>query len=1120
MPSRKDRTQSLVARARFRIDDLQVQPDRLVVLRGEEEIKLELRMMEVLVMLAEHAGETVSKERLLVDVWGSAVYGDSPVSKTVSNLRTRIRDDRHRPRYIETVSGVGYRLMLPVSLPEDYRRMPSNPWTGGNPYVGLSAFDAAHAAVFCGRSRIVADLLRAMRNQIDNQRRFVLMVGASGCGKTSLLRAGAIPLLTKSDGFDGLRALSIADCDLAAANAGDPLAPLIAALATWSIDERPVFPQQTQEQLKSLLTGSPESIAGFAAEAFRKRFPSDQHEQPHAHLLLTIDHAEALVAAADIDADAQEGFLRLLLALCASPHVLVVMIARSDFYPKLIEALPALAERKAGDGHLDILAPRYGEIGEIIRTPAWKADIGFGVDPETMTRLDDALLEAALAQPDALPLLQHTLQTLYERCKDQRQLTFAVYNEMGGLEGAVAYRAEQVFAALPENAKASLDKVLSRLIVIQPDSDVVSARRADIDAFDIDARTLIDAFISARLFVGGLQDGRPTVGVVHEALLRRWPRASEWTQDNRRLLQAKARLERAARRWAEEGRSPDHLLNPGRPLGEAREVECSLPEGMGKDVLDFLHASDHQSKRKRNLKRLAIASLVVLSIASTTLAIAAVLARNDARSRQEKEHRLMTYMLGPLADELRILGKLDLLAGIGNSTLNAGSDDFNDMTESEILVAARAARSIGESLYLSGDRKTGLAYFHRAKIAADTALRRTSNLEPALFERGNASYWLGYHDYENRHYSGAEIHWRDYLRDSRKLTSISGENPEWVREESYALNNLGTLELRKGNPEKALPLFLASARSKKSAIALARDDPAYLYDYIDSLSWISSTQQALGDIQAAASGYDRQILMLKELVASKKDPNAWRIRLANYLQLSANLEISLGRITEAQARADESVRILSELHNAAPTNNEWAENLVRGHILSAKASRIRGDVQSQQSSLDYANKIIDSLPPDKKVTLSWRILSAHLLFSTNGTQGIQNAHQRHKAIDEMRFLTSANKVDEAIIEYARMLVEEGKRHSSHDRGKAIEEWNLARTTLAQSTSRKDSAWLHVWVETHIYLGKLSEVIDSIHTLSKRRYLHPEFVKIVRSSGIPEYGVEKMLDPNHIDLPGK
>src|SRR3546814_18104167 len=91
-----------------------------------------------------------------------------------------------RSSELETSRKRGYRLIAKVLFPDDYRRAPTlaGPWTHGNPYVGLSAFDDQHAEVFFGRSRMTAKLLGALRRQIDSQRRFVLLVGASGCGFT------------------------------------------------------------------------------------------------------------------------------------------------------------------------------------------------------------------------------------------------------------------------------------------------------------------------------------------------------------------------------------------------------------------------------------------------------------------------------------------------------------------------------------------------------------------------------------------------------------------------------------------------------------------------------------------------------------------------------------------------------------------------------------------------------------------------------------------------------------------------------------------------------------------------------------------------------------------------
>lgn len=104
--------------SQFRIDDLLVVPGQNIVIRDGEEIKLEPRMMQVLVMLAEHSGEALSTERLLIDVWGCIVYGENLVLKTISGLRKSIGDLPRNPRYIETLPRLGYRLIASVSLPE------------------------------------------------------------------------------------------------------------------------------------------------------------------------------------------------------------------------------------------------------------------------------------------------------------------------------------------------------------------------------------------------------------------------------------------------------------------------------------------------------------------------------------------------------------------------------------------------------------------------------------------------------------------------------------------------------------------------------------------------------------------------------------------------------------------------------------------------------------------------------------------------------------------------------------------------------------------------------------------------------------------------------------------
>jgi DNA-binding winged helix-turn-helix (wHTH) protein/tetratricopeptide (TPR) repeat protein len=1001
MPSRKDRTQALAARSRFWMDDLHVQPDRCVVMRDKQEIKLELRLMEVLVMLAEHAGETITKERLLVDVWGSEVYGDSPVNKVISLLRDLIGDNPKNSRYIETVNKVGFRMIATVTLPEDYRRMPPSPWKEGSPYVGLSAYDAKHSSVFCGRGRSISDLLRAMRSQMENERRFVMIVGASGCGKTSLLRAGAIPLLTKADGFEGLRALSVADCDLAAAHGGDPLTPLVAALATWTLGNDPVFPPQTIEQLKSQLCDSPHKIAGLVADRLRRHTECNLEEEPYAHLLLTIDHAETLVASADIDQDTREAFEHLLLALCDCPHVLVTMITRSDFYPKLTETLPSLAERKAGDGHLDILPPRPGEISEIIRTPAWKANLSFEMDPESSNRLDDVLRDAAIAQPDALPLLQHTLETLYELRNDRRKLSFTAYNEIGGLEGAIAHRAEQIFAMLPAKAQKSLDSVLMKLIVIQPDSNAVSARRADVETLDVDARTLIDAFASpnARLFVRDLHNGHPTVSVVHEALLRRWPRAMEWTQENRRLLSAKAHFQRAAARWAQEGYQDDNLLNPGRPISEAQEVFKKFPNELDRNAILFLRKSERSFRRKRNVKRTAIAALTILATISSASTYVAWRSMNEVKA------------------SLQSLAK-----------------------------QAGAFRSISELVVKDSNMSRAKPAFETIVSTLESAKIKSPDSEDIVFQYGIANYWLGNILLNQGDLAGARTKWAIYLESCEKLNFLSPENSLWKKELSYALNNIGSIDLKDGKIEQALRNFNKSIYIKTRLLESSPEDQGLIVEYADTLSWIGSTEESIARLRSAETHYRKQIELLRNHAKDNNATDDHNRQYGNSLWRAARLSVAVGDISTAKKYISESILILEELTNSQSADDSIKKDFANSLLEAARIHRIAGSEDTAREKIEEAVRTIESISMSHQSPPAWIRLRETIFFWHAYMSNAENKEWRMQtSIDNLENLRIAHpKQRQIVIDIASIRIARGMMMSDKKRkSEATEDWRAA-----------------------------------------------------------------------------
>lgn len=1023
MANRKDR-------ARFRIGDLLVQPDRLLVITDDgREIPLEPRMMDVLVALAENAGQTLSANRLLIDIWIHEFYGDNPVHKAIAQLRRAIGDDSRAPRYIETIRKRGYRLIAPVTFPEDYRRSPrqSDAWTNGSPYVGLVPFDEAHAGVFFGRNRMTAELLAAMRSQIDSQRRFVLIVGASGCGKTSLLRAGAIPLLTREGGFDGLRALSLAHCDLAAMHAGGAITALATALTTWTLCERPVFPPQPIDDLKKLLTESPESIRRIIEEAFRRHTERGLDEQPYAHLLLTIDHAESLVAASNVGPETFTTFSRALQSLCDSPLILVTMIARSDFYPKLIEALPELTERKAGDGHLDVLIPRQGEISEIIRKPGILAGLTFEEDPQTLAHLDDVLRDAALAQPDALPLLQHTLQALYERRSEKNELTFAAYRGIGGLEGAIAHRAEEIFATLTDDAQSQLDSLLAQLIVMQPDSDAISARRPKIDALGEGASKFVEAFVGARLFVSGLSDGVPTFGVAHEALLRQWPRAREWANNNHRLLHAQARLQRAAARWAEEGRRIDHLLNSGRPLAEALEVADARSNDLDANQRDFVRASKRVSHRNRVIRNGAIIVLCAFSAGLSALSVYALRARDEAERRKIQTAELTSYMIGELANKFDSTGNLELIESVGTKMLSYCTGISRDrMSQSELINCSRAFRKVGKVRMAQSKMQQAHALFQQSLAFSTKASHLHPQSEDAQLEAGESASWMGQYHRNIGDPAQAIKYWRAYASRMETMMKAHPGKSKWAIQTSYALSNIGLAERDSGNMETALHDLSKSAMLKAEAMKSAQRHAELSFEKVVTDSLISSIHIALGRLEQASQGHAQQIDALNALIKQHPSADDWKRQLTSLLQLDAKLALDMGDIPRARTRIDQCLDMLYELTGKQPRNMDWKRYLVQAHIVASDTSRFSGDISKALSHLDSATKLSHGAPALNswvRIKATTEVKRAQLTTGRSGTKEIDSS------VENLKNLIAADSKDRyALSALLEALIVRGEIH--------------------------------------------------------------------------------------------
>jgi len=608
------------------------------------------------------------------------------------------------PSEFELVLERHLRKIIERALPEAAGRevAATAVWKKGSPFRGLQSFDFEHAPIFFGRTKAIGDVLEALRRQASEGCAFVLVLGMSGGGKSSLARAGVMPMLTQPGVIEG-----VGMWRRAIYRPSDVRGDLFLGLATALLKENGLrLPDMTPEEMGEVLRQSPTaalaliktSLAQDAADLARK---GQGGKTPQARLALLVDQMEEIFTQDWVTDKDRERFVECLDKLSRSDRVWVVATFRSDLYPKCA-TLPKLVELKEGSGQYDLMPPTATEIGQMVRLPTRAAGLRFEEDPSSNERLDDMLRDAAAARPELLPLLQFTLQELYERRREDGTLTLEAYHELGGVEGSLAKRAEAVYEKLPPKVKEALPKVLEKLVHVRSGAqEAIGRRRAQMEDFDNpEQKELVDAFIEARLFVTELDEDVAAVMVTHEALLWHWPRVQEWVEQNRENLRVHSRISAAAERWIKENRNPDLLLPHGKPLEEGRsliEAEVTLNVYERAFIEDSLGAE----RKRRNIKRAVVAMLAVMAVTATGGAIVATQQKKIAeeqRARAEVEaqtaKRTSDFIVGlfEVSDPSEARGN-EILA---REILDAGANRINSELANEPEIQAKLMDTIGK----------------------------------------------------------------------------------------------------------------------------------------------------------------------------------------------------------------------------------------------------------------------------------------------------------------------------------------------------------------------------------------------------------------------------------------
>lgn len=550
-------------------------------------------------------------------------------------------------------------------------------WHQGSPFRGLNSFDLEHAAIFFGRSRAKSQIFDQFSQQVNAGKPFLMTLGMSGSGKSSVIKAGVQPLLLSPKVIEG-----VAECRRATFKPSDSPGNLIEGIAK-AIFSDTALPEATpdreaQESLLKQLRQSPHALEThiFNSLTFIKQLKQFKPIY-NVKLLVVIDQFEELFTLPDISESDRHALISLIHSLVSSGHTWVLATMRSDFFAQC-EAYPELIDLMLGNGQYHLAPPTGEEIEQMIVSPARAAGLSFAVNDDGVS-LAQVLRERSSNQPSVLPLLSFTLDELYRRRDSSNLLTYDAYNQLGGLEGAIATRASTVFETLDEAQQQVFDELLPSLVTIHSEnSDTVTARSVNMDFIESDPirKSLVTVLVTERLLVSQGNRKSPensTVRFTHEALLQNWSRVKEWVRFNLEQLKIRSRLASQARYWELSGNNSDELLAEGvffdQVISLAKnkkldlsELELSFINDSEKNIQSLIASRNLEVQKQQRFRQRLIAAGSIAAVFVCVFIYQVYSNQQVQRSLEEnnalQELRMQDYVNGQLtkmaADELEI----------------------------------------------------------------------------------------------------------------------------------------------------------------------------------------------------------------------------------------------------------------------------------------------------------------------------------------------------------------------------------------------------------------------------------------------------------------------------------
>jgi DNA-binding winged helix-turn-helix (wHTH) protein/tetratricopeptide (TPR) repeat protein len=929
----------------FYLGDWCVIPEQCQLQNSHDTKHLQPKLMEVLLYLCENLQHVQSTDDLIQACWSGQPMTDNPIHKTIAQLRKALGDSSDVPKYIKTIPRKGYMMIAKVSRGVEKRSQQTPFWRDQSPFLGLQSFQQHHKDIFFGRSQPTTDFLKFIERINQTDTLLIFLSGASGCGKSSFIHAGIVPkLLNPYKPFK----LKFTDSLIWQAGQNNCAVDLIATLHSNSLFTE----NMCLEKLIEIWQQNPTELVDFMRSV----------DESNKRTVLFIDQVEKALLN---EGGQVTALFQLIHQLNLSKRFLIIVCARD-------EAISAIKQSKAYKPlvaqTLDFRLPQMQSKQQIewVEATTQAAGLFFEVNPNRQETLFDLLKNSIERYKSSLSAIQIIMFRLYE-CRDNSTLQYASFHDLGGFEGILNNYMEEVFLSQPLSQQNALIKMFPKLVQYESFVEQKPINRSVALAMvtgDLNLNQL-SRLIDQRLLQSAQNNDLDSIKFNEPHMARHWRRLADWIVEHQNSLVKSSEINFLTLRWLRNGQQKSCLINQ-QQLAQMSELEQQGLLVLSKEQQQYFQVSNAAVKQRNKTHVVIKVAAAVLLIISSWMTIDWQHEKDKHRQTQANLQSLSQHLTDELNPQLKAKGQLSLLEALNLELLKLFENKPpQQFTEIELHSYSAALNQLGELSY--NQRKYDQARNYFDSSVAGIGSRSILN-NRLLAELMLSQYWLGYLAFIENQYGQARSHWNDYLQTALQLCGLEPENTQWQLEQSYALNNLGSLSESTGELKAAASYFDQSIAIKTELLKTQADDMTLQADLADSLSWQGNIYRKQGFLKQALAAYQNSANLTKKLKPDQHGNNTKLHRESLAIHRMASVTFDLGKVPEALGLAQSALEKSLLLNQLEPQDNNYKKELISLHLLNATIYRQLSNFDQSLSHIQKANQLIDYFKLNLKMT--------------------------------------------------------------------------------------------------------------------------------------------------------